>query len=176
MLIEKVKSDEFFPEHSQEDPFMLPVELLKDQNEISADVLQKSKAPGPGTTLNNRARCVSVDTILVAPGGRNLKKEMFKGKNELVKFRCTLFEKKLLKIKSKRSGLSLSEYCRRVAYEKDITERLTDEQIAIYKNLIRYHNNFKSIGNLFRKKDPRLSRKVYELAETIQQHLQKFQP
>ncbi|AVR47492.1 hypothetical protein C7S20_15020 [Christiangramia fulva] len=109
----------------------------------------------------------------MAPDGRNEKKR-FRGKGDLVKFRCSSFEKKLLLIKAKKSGLTLSEYCRRSAFGLEITERLSDDQIAIYKTLLQFHNNFKWIGNMFRKKDPRLSGAVYKLAEDIKSHLQKI--
>ncbi len=124
--------------------------------------------------LKGNARCVPVGTILIAPGGRNEKKEMFKGKNQWIKFRCSLYEKKMLRIKAKQSGLSLSEFCRRSIYEKEIKERLSDDQIEIYKTLAKFHNNFKSIGNMFRKKDPKLSKEVYALANAIKSHLQNL--
>ncbi|WP_042500755.1 mobilization protein MbpA [Algibacter lectus] len=100
---------------------------------------------------------------------------MFKGKGDLVKFRCSIYEKKLLKVKAKRSGLTLSEYIRRSLFEKEITERFTDEHIKLYKMLIKYHNNFKSIGNMYRKRNPKLSETVYDLANEIKTHLKKFQ-
>ena len=48
-------------------------------------------------------------------------------KREFVQFRCTVYEKKLLKVKARKSGLSLSEFCRRAAFEDQIIERLTQE-------------------------------------------------
>jgi hypothetical protein len=115
-----------------------------------------------------------VGTILITPDGRNEKKERFKGKSEWIKFRCSIYEKKLLKIKAKQSGLTLSEFCRRAVYEKEIKERLSDDHIAIYKTLVKFHNNFKSIGNMFSKKDPKLTREVYALANAIKTHLQNL--
>ncbi len=95
-------------------------------------------------------------------------------KNYKIEFRCTLFEKKLLKVKAKKAGITMSEFCRRAAFEIRIIERLTDDQIEVYKMLITYHNNFKSIGNMFQKKDPNLTSEVYKLAEEIKNHLQNF--
>ena len=115
-----------------------------------------------------------VGTILITPDGRNEKKERFKGKSEFIKFRCSLFEKKMLKIRANESGLNLSEFCRRAIYEKEIKERLSDDQIEIYKTLLKYHNNFKAIGNMFRKRDPTLARAVYNLADEIKKHLKKL--
>ncbi|MBP0902652.1 hypothetical protein J8H85_02320 [Mariniflexile gromovii] len=101
---------------------------------------------------------------------------MFKGKGDLVKFRCSVYEKKLLKVKAKRTGLTLSEYIRRSLFQIEITERFTEEHIQIYKMLIKYHNNFKSIGNMFKKRNPKLTQEVYDLANDIKAHLKKFQP
>ncbi len=112
-------------------------------------------------------------TFLPAPEGRSIKKSNTI-KKEIIKFRCTVFEKKVLKIKAKKSGLTLSEYCRKVAFQEKITERLTDEQIDIYKMLMNYHNNFIRIGNMYHKKNPKLTKTVIQLTEEIKMHLKKF--
>ena len=78
-------------------------------------------------------------------------------------------------IKASSSGLSLSEYIRRAVFEKEITERFKEEHIEIYKMLLKYHNNFKSIGNMYRKRNPKLTETVYELANEIKSHLKRFQ-
>ena len=95
-------------------------------------------------------------------------------KKEFVQFRCSVYEKKLLRVKAKKSGLSISEYCRRAAFNDRIIERLSEEQIEIYKMLFKYQNNFKLIGNMFRKKNPKLSDEVVKLADEIRQHLLNF--
>ncbi|MDD7885495.1 mobilization protein MbpA [Flavivirga sp. 57AJ16] len=100
---------------------------------------------------------------------------MFKGKSDLVKFRCSIYEKKLLKIKAKSSRLILSEYIRRTVFEQTITERFSEEHIELYKMLIKYRNNFKSIGYMYKKRNPKLTETVYELANEIKAHLKKFQ-
>ena len=120
------------------------------------------------------SRCVPVGTKMIAPGGRN-KKEMFKAKREFVKFRCSVYEKKLLQVKAKRSRLSVSEFCRRSIFNLEVKERLSDDHIEILKTLSKFHNNFKSIGNMFRKKDPRLTAAVYALADDIKEQLERVQ-
>lgn len=95
-------------------------------------------------------------------------------KKEFVQFRCSIYEKKLLRVKAKKSGLSISEYCRRAAFNDRIVERLSEEQIEIYKMLFKYQNNFKLIGNMFRKRNPKLSDEVVKLADEIRQHLLNF--
>jgi len=95
-------------------------------------------------------------------------------KRAYVKFRCSVYEKKLLRVKARKSGLSLSEFCRRAAFEDRIIERLTEEQIEAYKMLVKYENNFKRIGNMFRKRNPGLADKVSQLADEIRNHLLNF--
>ncbi|MBU2903993.1 hypothetical protein KO529_04285 [Arenibacter algicola] len=95
-------------------------------------------------------------------------------KKEFVQFRCSIYEKKLLRVKADRSGLSISEYCRRAAFDDRIIERLTQEQIEMYKMLSRYETNFKLIGNMFRKRNPKLADEVVQLASEIRRHLLSF--
>ncbi|HHB51966.1 MAG TPA: hypothetical protein ENK75_02815 [Saprospiraceae bacterium] len=95
-------------------------------------------------------------------------------KTKKIEFRVTIYEKKLLKIKALKSGLNLSEFCRKSVFEKEIKERLSKEQITLYKMLVRYHNNFKSISNLYKKKDPKMSIELIQLADEIKNHLKNF--
>lgn len=95
-------------------------------------------------------------------------------KKEFVQFRCSIYEKKLLKVKADRSGLSISEYCRRAAFDDRIIERLTQEQIEMYKMLTKYEINFKRIGNMYRKRNPKLADEVVQLANEIRKHLFSF--
>ena len=98
-----------------------------------------------------------------------------KRKNNIVtKFRTTSFEKKLIILRAKKTGLSQSDFCKKAVLGIKITERLTEEQIEVYKMLITYHNNFKSIGNLIKIKHPDLYQKVYQTAEEIKNHLKNF--
>ncbi len=95
-------------------------------------------------------------------------------KREFIQFRCSLYEKKMLKIKAKKAGLSLSEYCRSSAFGNSIIERLTPEQLKHYALLVEYKNNFTRISNMFKKRNPRLAQEVEQLAEQIRTHLYNF--
>lgn len=95
-------------------------------------------------------------------------------KEEFVQFRCSIYEKKLLRVKADKSGLSISEYCRRAAFDDRIIERLTQEQIEMYKMLTKYETNFKPIGNMYRKRNPKLADEVVQLASEIRKHLLSF--
>jgi hypothetical protein len=151
----------------------IPTELLKDSDSLELDI--ETDPTSTKIILGRNSRCVSVDTFSFAPLGCKEKKRVFKGKRDLVKFRCSVYEKKLLNIKASSSGLSLSEYIRRAVFEKEITERFKEEHIEIYKMLLKYHNNFKSIGNMYRKRNPKLTETVYDLANEIKAHLKRFQ-
>ena len=156
----------------KERPHIVHLDLKSDNDSVGLD-LETGTSGELELSLDSNSRCVSVDTILPSPLGRRKKKSVT-AKTEIIKFRCSIYEKKLLKVKAKKSGLTLSEYFRRVALEQKITARLTDEQIGIYKMLIRYHNNFKSIGNMFKKRNPKLTETVHDLANEIKEHLKTF--
>ena len=156
----------------KEQTVKIPTDVLNDFDSIELDL--KQTLSETKMVLGRNARCVSVDTFSFAPLGRK-EKTVFKGKGDLVKFRCSIYEKKLLKVKATSCGLSLSEYIRRSLFQIEITERFTDEHIELYKMLIKYHNNFKSIGNMFKKRNPKLTQEVYDLANDIKAHLKKFQ-
>jgi len=155
----------------EEKPLLIPTNILFNNDSIELEIEPFDSEQK--IIVAKSARCVSVDTITPTPLGRRKKKSVT-AKSEIIKFRCSIYEKKLLRIKAKRSGLTLSEYFRRVALEQKITERLTEEQIDVYKMLINYHNNFKSIGNMFKKRNPKLTEMVYELANEIKGHLKNF--
>lgn len=95
-------------------------------------------------------------------------------KREYIKFRCSVYEKKLIGKRASRAGVSLSEYCRNSAMGNSLVERLTPEQLEVYQMLVVYKNNFVRISNMFRKQNPKLSIEVMELADAIQQHLYNF--
>ncbi|MEM6815631.1 MAG: mobilization protein MbpA [Bacteroidota bacterium] len=95
-------------------------------------------------------------------------------KRDYIKFRCTIYEKKVLKKRAQRAGVSLSEYCRSSAFGNNIIERLTKEQLEHYAMLVKYKNNFSRISNMFKKRNPKLAREVEQLAEEIRKHLYNF--
>lgn len=95
-------------------------------------------------------------------------------KKTYIKFRCSIYEKKLLKKRAERAGISLSEYCRSSAFGNSVIERLTEEQLTHYKMLVKYKNNFTSIRNMFKRHNPKLATEIEKLADEIRQHLYNF--
>ena len=95
-------------------------------------------------------------------------------KREYIQVRCSIYEKKLLQRRAARAGISLSEYIRDTAFDKNIVERITPEQVETYQMLVQYKNNFARIANMFKKGNPKLAKDVAELAEEIRTHLRNF--
>lgn len=108
------------------------------------------------------------------PDANNSKKEMSTSRRHEVRFRCSLYEKKLLQVKAERSLLSRSEFCRRAVFDVEIKERLSEDHIEIYKNMVKFHNELKSIENMFRKQDPNLASVVHQLVQDIKSHLENI--
>lgn len=151
--------------------FKINLDLIKNKDSISLG--QETNFNEEDSTSEKVSRWVSVDTISTAPIGCSAIKSL-SIKDQIIKFRCSTYEKKLLIVKVKRSGLTLSEYFRRIAFEQQIVERLSDDEIEIYQMLVKYHNNFKAISNLVKKKNPTLNATVLELANEMKLHLKKF--
>lgn len=95
-------------------------------------------------------------------------------KRNRIVFICTSFEKKLIKIKAKKAGLKTAEYCRKSAMDKEIKEILNNEHVDFYRMLIKYHNNFKRIGNIIKNKEPGLFKLTNDTALEIKKHLKNF--
>ena len=112
--------------------------------------------------------------VTSAANDYNINKRPFKVRKQTVRFQCSVYEKKLLQLKAKRSRLSVSEFCRRAVFKVEIKERLSDQHIEIYKTLVSYHNDLMFTGNTLGKSDPKLTEGVYQLANEIKALLQKI--
>ena len=97
-------------------------------------------------------------------------------KNEFIKIRVSRIEKKVIERKSERAGLSVSEFVRRLAFEKELKSRLTDEEVECYKSLSKYADNFRKISNLFKLGDVTgMKKETMEVGRLIREHLKNFQ-
>lgn len=117
-----------------------------------------------------------------SPEGRkrcNRFQRLFKNtrmKNQFIKFRVSILEEKVLKRKAEKSGLTVSEYLRRLAFENEIKSRLTEDEIECYKTLSKYADNFRRISNLFKLGDvTNLKKETLETSRIIREHIKKFQ-
>lgn len=97
-------------------------------------------------------------------------------KNEIIKFRVTKNEKKIIEKKAEKAGLSVSEFVRRLSFEKELKSRLTEDEISCYQTLSKYSDNFRRISNLFKLGDVTgMKKETLEASRLIRKHLQKFQ-
>ena len=94
-------------------------------------------------------------------------------RNQRIVFRVYSLEKKAIELAAQKSGLSVSDYARRVCLSQEIKTRLTDQEISFYKMLIEYRNNFSRISNLI-KQNQDFTRELKSLIDRIDQHLQRF--
>lgn len=96
-------------------------------------------------------------------------------KNEIIKFRVSKIEKKIIEKKSEKAGLSVSEFIRRLSFEKELKSRLNLEEIECYKSLSKYSDNFRRISNLFKLGDVTgMKKETLETSRLIREHLKKF--
>lgn len=91
-------------------------------------------------------------------------------------FRCSILDKKIIRNKAKKTGLTVSEYCRKSALEKVLQQKLTEDEIEIYKMLVKYHNNFTSISNMLKQRNPKNYETIMDLVAEIKKHLTQFKP
>lgn len=97
-------------------------------------------------------------------------------RNYIIKFRVSKIEKKIIERKARLAGLSVSEFLRRIALDKEIKSRLTDEEIDCYKTLTKYADNFRRISNFFKLGDVENTKIVtLETSKLIREHFTKLQ-
>ncbi len=99
-----------------------------------------------------------------------------KMKKQFIKLRVSSLEKKIIQRKSASAGLTISEYLRRLAFEKEVKARLTEDEITCYQNLSKYADNFRRISNLFKQGDvTKMKEEMLLTSKLIREHLSKFQ-
>lgn len=97
-------------------------------------------------------------------------------KDKIIKLRVTKLEKSIIQTKAKNAGLGVSEYIRRLAFDKKLKPRLTMEEIKCYQSLSKYADNFRRIGNLFKKGDTTgVKEETLSTSRLIKEHFKKFQ-
>lgn len=96
-------------------------------------------------------------------------------KEEVIHVRVTNLEKKIIALNAKNSGLSVADYIRKCATNKTINNRLTQDELEVYKTLVEFHNNFKRIANRFQYEDLSVKDYCVETANQILKHLNRLQ-
>ena len=97
-------------------------------------------------------------------------------KSQIIKFRVTKIEQKIIQRKADRAGISVSEFLRRLAFEKEFKSRLSDDELECYKTFSKYADNFRRISNLFKLGDVTgFKSETLETSRLIREHIKKFQ-
>lgn len=92
-----------------------------------------------------------------------------------IEFRASLTEHLVIKNKANKSGCSVSEYVRNTALDYPLTYKLTSDEIEVYKQLNKFADNFRRIGNLFKLGDTTGVKEVsVDTAKLIREHLNKL--
>ena len=96
-------------------------------------------------------------------------------KTKKIEFRVTLTEYLIIQNKSDRSGCSMSEFLRNTALNYELTYKLTNDEIEVYKELNKFADNFRRIGNLFKLGDTTgVKETAVSTALLIREHLNKL--
>lgn len=81
------------------------------------------------------------------------KKKVYKERNARVMFTCSVYQKKLIKLKASRSGMTLSELCRRSVLQLEVKERLSEDYIEGYKSLVRFISDLRTLQKMIQSND-----------------------
>ena len=96
-------------------------------------------------------------------------------KNKELRFRVSSLEHQIIKNKILKTGLSISEFMRRLSLGLELKNKLTEDEILCYKNLSKYADNFRRISNLFKLGDVTgVKTETLETSRIIKKHLEKL--
>ena len=96
-------------------------------------------------------------------------------KNKEYRFRVSPLEHLVIKNKITKTGLSISEFMRRLSLDLELKNKLTDDEIECYKNLSKFADNFRRISNLFKLGDVTgMKNETLETSRLIRKHMEKL--
>jgi hypothetical protein len=95
-------------------------------------------------------------------------------RNQLIQFKVTALEKKIIQKNAEKVNLSISELARNALFNITIYKPLSNEEIEAYRMLIRFKTAFDKTANYFKNSDPRFAGELLSVAREIKTHLQKF--
>lgn len=96
-------------------------------------------------------------------------------KNKIIKFRVSNLEDLIIRKKIEKTGLSVSEFMRRISLELELKNKLSEDEILCYKNLSKFGDNFRRISNLFKAGDVTgMKKETMETSRLIREHLERF--
>ncbi len=84
----------------------------------------------------------------------------------------SMVDKEIIKNRAEKTGMSMSEYIRQCIFSKRVTYALTEEEIEIYKMLVRFNNDFERLANHYKYKDSILSNEIRKVAYDLKKELE----
>ncbi|GAB6394505.1 MAG: hypothetical protein MdMp024_0844 [Bacteroidales bacterium] len=99
-------------------------------------------------------------------------------KSEEIKFRCTVFEKSVIRQKAFQTGKTVSEYCRTQSVNGKIVSqpKLSDEEKEFFITLKSHNINFARIANLIKNHDQSFYGEIQEHLKNMKKLYSKFYP
>lgn len=92
-----------------------------------------------------------------------------------IEFRVTRTEHLIIKNRADKAGCTVSEFLRNTALEYPLTYKLSSDELEVYKQLNKFSDNFRRIGNLFKLGDVTgVKETSIETAKLIRVHLNKL--
>ncbi|UAB82863.1 mobilization protein [Zunongwangia sp. SCSIO 43204] len=92
-----------------------------------------------------------------------------------IEFRVTRTEHLYIKNKADKAGCTVSEFLRNTAMGYPITYKLSPEELEVYKQLNKFSDNFRRIGNLYKLGDVTgVKETSVATAKLIRSHLNKL--
>ena len=97
-------------------------------------------------------------------------------KEKYIKFRCTESEKERIQGVARRSGTTLSEYCRQQSLTGRIlaTPKLTSEDMSYFRALKEHNNGLARLSNIIRNKQPGLYAATAEYLDKSRELYNRF--
>lgn len=97
-------------------------------------------------------------------------------KDKIIKFRCTESEKERIEGMARRSGTTVSEYCRRQSISGRIlaAKKLTPDEISYFRALKEHNNGLARLANIIRNKVPGLAKAVADYLEQSRELYNRF--
>jgi arsenate reductase-like glutaredoxin family protein len=97
-------------------------------------------------------------------------------KNQYIKFRVSEPEKERIEGMAKRSGTTVSEYCRQQSLTGRIlaAPKLSSEEISYFRALKEHNNGLARLANIIRNKLPGLANAIAEYLEQSKELYSRF--
>lgn len=103
------------------------------------------------------------------------RKKTIATRNQELKFRVFTLEKQVIEQMAQVAGMSVSAYLRSSAMNRQLRQRLSQDEIEILQMLRGYRHHFRLLSNLIKDKEPGVKQTLEQLISGIDEQLKKLQ-